>query len=169
MPFRRDQLEAYGRFSIKQGSSIAAPVSCPNTRLGRVEEGLTRPAPPTSKPIREPSVSGSAHLTTLVPIESLKMFQDYHSTIEQLAGTCENLIHERDFWRVKAERAGANKDPQDQAAREDKRIEALRRLLARELHPDMAKPSTEEAALRTKLFKQLWPEIDRIAKGQSDK
>jgi hypothetical protein len=33
----------------------------------------------------------------------------------------------------------------------------------------MAKPSTEEAALRAKLFKQLWPEIDRIAKGQSGK
>ena len=76
-------------------------------------------------------------------------------------------MQERDFWKVRAERAGANKDPQDEAAREDKRIEALRRLLARELHPDMAKASTEEATLRTKLFKQLWPEIDRIAKRQS--
>jgi hypothetical protein len=169
MPFRRDQLEAYGRFSIKQGSSIPVPLSCPNTPLGRVEEGLTRPAPPTSKPIREPSVSGSAHLTTLVSIESLEMLKDYQTTVKQLAGTCENLIQERDFWRVKAESARSNKDPQDQAAREDKRIEALRRLLARELHPDMAKPSTEEAALRAKLFKQLWPEIDRIAKGQSGK
>ena len=169
MPFRKDQLEAYGRFSIKQGSSIPAPLSCSNTPLGRVEEGLTRPAPPSSKPIREPSVSGSAHLTTLVSIESLEMFQDYQSTVKQLAGTCENLMQERDFWKVRAERAGANKDPQDEAAREDKRIEALRRLLARELHPDMAKASTEEAALRTKLFKQLWPEIDRIAKGQSAK
>ena len=169
MPFRRDQMEAYGRFSIKQAPSIPEPVSCPSTRLRRVEEGLTRPAPPASKPIREPSVSGSAHLTTLVSIESLKMFQDYQTTIKQLAGTCENLMQERDFWKVKAERAGANKDPQDEAAREDKRIEALRRLLARELHPDKAKTSLEEAALRNKLFKQLWPEIDRIAKGQSGK
>ena len=86
-----------------------------------------------------------------------------------MAGAFENLIQERDFWKLKAESARSDKDPQDQAAREDKRIEALRRLLARELHPDKAQSSTEEAALRAEIFKQLWPEIDRIAKGQSSK
>jgi hypothetical protein len=162
-------MEAYGRFSVKQAPSVPEPASCPSTRLRRVEEGLTRPAPPASKPIREPSFSGSAYLTTLVSIESLKKFHDYHSTIEQLAGTCENLIQERDFWKEKAESARSNKNPQNQAVREDERIEALRRLLARELHPDKAKSSTEEAALRAELFKQLWPQIDRIAKRLNNK
>ena len=165
MPFIKDQMEAYGRFSVKQAPSVAEPVSSPSTRLRHFKEGLTRPAPP----IREPSLSGSAHLTVMIPIETLKKFQEYDATIKQLAGACENLIQERDFWKVKAESARSNKGPQHQAAREDKRIEALRRLLARELHPDKAKSSTEEAALRAEIFKQLWPEIDRIAKRQSSK
>jgi hypothetical protein len=162
-------MEAYGRFSVKQASSVPEPVSSPSQRLRHFKEGLTRPAPPASKPIREPSVSGSTHLTVMIPIETLKKFQEYEATLEQMAGACENLIQERDFWKLKAESARSDKDPQDQAAREDKRIEALRRLLARELHPDKAKFSTEEAALRAEIFKRLWPEIDRIAKGQSSK
>ena len=169
MSFIRDQMEAYGRFSFKQASSVPEPVSSPSTRLRHFKEGLTRPAPPASKPMREPSASGSDHLTVMIPIETLKKFQEYESTLEQMAGACENLIQERDFWKLKAESARSNKEPQDQAAREDKRIEALRRLLARELHPDKAKFSTEEAALRAEIFKHLWPEIDRIAKGQSSK
>jgi hypothetical protein len=169
MSFRRDQIEAYARFAIKQAPAVPAPVSCPRAEMVRLEERPARPAPPASKPVREPSVGGSAHLTALFPVESLKMFQDYHSTIEQLAEACENLIQERDFWKVKASSAVTKNASEEEAAREDKRVEALRRLLARELHPDMANPSTEEAALRTKLFKQLWPEIDRIAKGQSSK
>ena len=163
----RDQMEAYGRFSVKQAPSVPEPVSSPSTRLRHFKEGLTRPPPPASKPISEPSVSGSSHLTVLVSVETLKKLQEHDAIIEQLASACENLIQERDFWKVKAESARSNKDPQDQTAREDKRIEALRRLLARELHPDKAKSSTEEAALRAEIFKQLWPEIDRIAKGQS--
>ena len=169
MPFIRDQMEAYGRFSVKQASSVPEPVSSPSPRLRHFKEGLTRPAPPASKPIREPSVSGSTHLTVMIPIETLKKFQEYEATLEQMAGACENLIQERDFWKLKAESARSDKDPQDQAAREDKRIEALRRLLARELHPDKAKFCTEEAALRAEIFKRLWPEIDRIAKGQGSK
>ena len=169
MPFIRDQMEAYGRFSVKQAPSVPEPVSSPSTRLRHFKEGLTRPVPPASKAIREPSVSGSTHLTVMIPIETLKKFQEYESTLEQMAGAYENLIQERDFWKLKAESARSDKDPQDQAAREDKRIEALRRLLARELHPDKAKFSTEEAALRAEIFKRLWPEIDRIAKGQGSK
>ena len=72
MPFIRDQMEAYGRFSVKQAPSVPEPVSSPSTRLRHFEEGLTRPVPPASKPIREPSVSGSTHLTVMIPIETLK-------------------------------------------------------------------------------------------------
>ena len=169
MSMRRDQIEAYARFAIREAPAVPAPVSCQRAEMVRPEERPVRPAPPASKPVREPNVSGSAHLMALFPVESLKMFQDYLSTIEQLAGTCENLIQERDFWKVKASSAVTKNASQEEAAREDKRIEALRRLLARELHPDMAKASTEEAALRTKLFKQIWPEIYRNAEGQSGK
>ncbi|MCA3359570.1 MAG: hypothetical protein ING02_16375 [Roseomonas sp.] len=169
MPIRRDQIEAYERFAIRQAPAVPAPASCPSAQMVRPEERLTRPDPPASKPVREASVSGSAHLTAVLPIESLKMFQDCNSAIEQLAGTCKNLIQERDFWKVKATSAVTKKASQEEVAREDKRIEALRRLLAKELHPDMAKTASEESALRTKLFKQLWPEIDRIAKGQCAK
>jgi hypothetical protein len=48
---------------------------------------------------------------------------------------------------------------------EGERIEAVRKLLARELHPDKAGLSSSEAALRSSLFQSIWPQIDQITKS----
>lgn len=44
----------------------------------------------------------------------------------------------------------------------DKRFDQLRRFLARELHPDLARPDTPERALREVLFKRVWAKIEQL-------
>jgi hypothetical protein len=135
----------------------------------RLKDRLEPPPPPPAKLIKERSDSQLSHEMQYRPIESAEMLHDYRSAVEQLAETCETLIQERVFWKVIAASIDRKKAPRDESPQEDARVEALRRLLARELHPDKAKSSSEEAALRTELFKRLWPQIDLIVKGQSPK
>jgi hypothetical protein len=44
----------------------------------------------------------------------------------------------------------------------DKRFDQLRRFLARELHPDLARPDTPERAVREILFKRVWAKIEQL-------
>jgi hypothetical protein len=44
----------------------------------------------------------------------------------------------------------------------DKRFDQLRRFLARELHPDLARPDTPERAVREALFKRVWARIEQL-------
>jgi hypothetical protein len=44
----------------------------------------------------------------------------------------------------------------------DKRFDQLRRFLARELHPDLARPDTPERAVREALFKRVWAKIEQL-------
>ncbi len=168
MTVRKDVLAAYERFAIKQAPSARVPESCPPTRMVRLKDRL-EPPPPPAKLIKKRSDRQLSHEMQYRPIESAEMLHDYRSAVEQLAETCETLIQERVFWKVIAASIDRKKAPRDESPQEDARVEALRRLLARELHPDKAKSSSEEAALRTELFKGLWPQIDLIVKGQSPK
>ena len=42
----------------------------------------------------------------------------------------------------------------------DTRLDALRRLIARELHPDLSDAPAEERAVRGEIFKKIWPMLD---------
>jgi hypothetical protein len=44
----------------------------------------------------------------------------------------------------------------------DKRFDQLRRFLARELHPDLARADTVERAIREALFKRVWAKIEQL-------
>ncbi len=44
----------------------------------------------------------------------------------------------------------------------DKRFDQLRRFLARELHPDLARADTAERAVREALFKRVWAKIEQL-------
>jgi hypothetical protein len=44
----------------------------------------------------------------------------------------------------------------------DKRFDQLRRFLARELHPDLARPDTPERSVREALFKRVWAKIEQL-------
>ena len=43
------------------------------------------------------------------------------------------------------------------------RFDTLRRLVAKELHPDFCSGGAVEKTLRAEFFKELWPEIERLA------
>lgn len=61
------------------------------------------------------------------------------------------VIAERERWKALARATDSGK------------FDRLRRLLARELHPDHCPES--EKAVRAEIFKRLWPEVERIARG----
>lgn len=44
----------------------------------------------------------------------------------------------------------------------DKRFNALRRYLARELHPDLAGENADERAIRETIFKRVWAKIEQL-------
>lgn len=46
----------------------------------------------------------------------------------------------------------------------DKRFETLRRLIARELHPDAPGVAEADGQVRAELFKRIWPEVESIAR-----
>ena len=126
-----------------------------------------RPPPPASKPVREPYWEGAHQTSARGPVDPLDVFRGQSHALMQLVEMSAHLAKERDAWKAMAESLTANQTQKPAAAQEDKRVEALRRLLARELHPDRAEPSSKEGALLNDLFQRLWPQIDRIAKGQT--
>ena len=126
-----------------------------------------RPPPPASRQVREPDWESASQESARGPVGSFDFFQGQQYAMMQLVEMSAHLAKERDAWKAMAESLTANQPQQPAAAQQDKRVEALRRLLARELHPDRAEPSSKEGALLNDLFQRLWPQIDRIAKGQT--
>ncbi len=77
------------------------------------------------------------------------------------------IIAQRKEWKARAlsaEQKAADLTAQlaNRQAMRDDRFEALRRLVARELHPDHCTSSDIEKLIRAEFFKRLWPEIERL-------
>lgn len=85
--------------------------------------------------------------------------------IGRLKQTLAEAEQQRDMWRMTAISAQDRLAAQgasgllDLAA--DKRFEQMKRLLARELHPDLA-ASDDERRLREDLFKRVWAKIEKL-------
>lgn len=166
---RRDQMALYERVALNNPTNAPTPVPYKEAHAQASAEKYVRPAPPASKPVREAVHENPMDLAALLVVESSNLLHGQQGLIQHLTDTCDKLRQERDRWKIKAENLASVLQSPKEAVRDDQRIEALRKLLARELHPDGPKSSPEEAALRNHLFKRLWPQIDRIAKGQSIK
>ena len=67
-------------------------------------------------------------------------------------------------------RAAAAEARLAERAAPSRRIAALRRLLARELHPDTAAPLGDPAqqAAYAEVFKRVWPRIERVLDGEPE-
>lgn len=166
---RRDQMALYERVALNNPTNAPTPVPYAEAHAQASAKKYVRPAPPASKPVREAVHENPMDLAALLVVESSNLLHGQQGVIQHLTDTCDKLRQERDRWKIKAESLASVLQSPKEAVRDDERIEALRKLLARELHPDGTKSSPEEAALRNHLFKRLWPQIDRIAKGQSIK
>lgn len=84
--------------------------------------------------------------------------------IKRLREVGKAIIAQREEWKTRAlaSEEFAN-DLLDSSSEHDERFDMLRRLVAKELHPDFCDGSQLEKMVRAELFKRLWPEIERIA------
>ena len=89
------------------------------------------------------------------------------ANVSRLKNAGKTVIIQREEWKARAltaEQKATDLDAQLASRREtrDDRFDALRRLVARELHPDFCDNGGIEKLIRAEFFKQLWPEIERL-------
>ena len=90
------------------------------------------------------------------------------ASVSRLQNAGKTVIAQREEWKARAlvaEQKVTDLTSQlanHQATRND-RFDALRRRVARELHPDFCDDGGIEKLIRAEFFKKLWPEIERLA------
>jgi hypothetical protein len=92
-----------------------------------------------------------------------------HAKIKRLREAGKIVIVQRDEWRIRAlsgEGKAAELAAQLSRQPHDDRFDRLRRIVARELHPDFCTGGSVEKALRAEFFKALWPEIERLSERE---
>jgi len=167
MAIRKEFLAAYESFALKGTSSFEAQDFLSGMPIKAEKIRPEKPAPPASKPTRERIMDGNTFIAARPSGNLVEEPQIPRDAMTNLLEVTEILTRERDAWKAMAESLTLHQPPKNTAIQEGKRLEALRRFLARELHPDTAKLANKDRALLQDLFKHLWPQIDRIAKGQA--
>lgn len=74
-------------------------------------------------------------------------------------------VKQREEWEKRALAAEARMATSP-SLRADKRFDALKRLLAREFHPDQIQGEGLEKILRAEIFKRLWPKVETIENAE---
>jgi hypothetical protein len=86
------------------------------------------------------------------------------ATVTRLQDAGKTVIGQREEWKSRAVAAeGLLEAEGDRAAKDYNRFDALRRLIAKDLHPDFCNGGDIEKLIRAECFKKLWPEIQRLA------
>ena len=94
--------------------------------------------------------------------EAARVLMAEQENMRKLRDTCRLLIAEREAWKRRALAAEARMLTEDADAMDRQRFDALRRVLARELHPDYAPADQADVPLREALFKSIWPKVEQI-------
>ena len=89
------------------------------------------------------------------------------ASVSRLQNAGKTVIAQREEWKARAlvaEQKVTDLTAQLASRRDtrDDRFDALRRLVARELHPDHCAGGGLEKTIRAEFFKKLWPEIERL-------
>ena len=90
------------------------------------------------------------------------------ASVSRLQTAGKTVIAQREEWKARAlvaEKKVTDLTAQlaNRRATRDDRFDALRRLVARELHPDHCEGGDIEKTVRAEFFKKLWPEIERLS------
>jgi hypothetical protein len=86
------------------------------------------------------------------------------SQVKRLQAAGKTIIAQREQWKARALAAEEQLDSErSRRSKGDDRFDTLRRLIAKELHPDFCNGGQLEKLLRQECFKKLWPEIERLA------
>ena len=85
------------------------------------------------------------------------------ATVKRLQDAGKTVIDQREQWKSRALAAeGLLEAEGDRSTKDYNRFDALRRLIAKELHPDFCDGGHLEKLLRQECFKRLWPQIREI-------
>jgi hypothetical protein len=83
--------------------------------------------------------------------------------ITSLRHAGKTVIAQREEWKARALAAEEFLESErDRHATGQGRFDALRRLIAKELHPDACDGGQLEKLIREEFFKKVWPEIERL-------
>jgi hypothetical protein len=77
------------------------------------------------------------------------------------------ITAELERWKERAAAAEAQVASL-QASKTETRFDALRRLLAKELHPDFCTGGSLEKAVRQEIFKVIWPQVEELSRDLID-
>jgi hypothetical protein len=100
--------------------------------------------------------------------EAARVLMAERENMQKLRDACRLLIAEREAWKRRALAAEARMLTEEADEMDRQRFDALRRVLARELHPDYAPADRGDMSLRESLFKSIWPKVEQIErKGRS--
>ena len=122
--------------------------------------------PPTSRRLKSASRTSRSQGGRLAGrIDELE--QEGHALrarIKRLQIAGKTVIAQREQWKSRALAAEELLEAErNRHAGGQDRFDALRRLVAKELHPDFCKGGQLEKLMRQECFKKLWPEIERLA------
>jgi hypothetical protein len=94
--------------------------------------------------------------------EAARVLMAERENMQKLRDACRLLIAERESWKRRALAAEGRMMTEEADEMDRHRFDALRRLLARELHPDYAPSDHGDIGLREALFKSIWPKVEQI-------
>ena len=84
--------------------------------------------------------------------------------IKRLQTAGKTVIAQREEWKSRSLAAEELLEAErNRCSKGNDRFDMLRRLVAKELHPDFCKGGHLEKLMRQECFKKLWPEIERLA------
>ena len=131
--------------------------TAPNAKRGRVD---------SSEPHADQPVSADELGKRVGELEG--EVRALRASVARLQNAGKTVIGQREEWKGRA--LVAEQKMTDLTAQlansrptRDDRFDALRRLVARELHPDFCKSGGVEKIIRAEFFKKLWPEIERLS------
>jgi hypothetical protein len=91
------------------------------------------------------------------------------ATIKRLQDAGKTVISQREQWKARALAAEEQMETErNRRSKSADRFDALRRLIAKELHPDFCNGGQLEKLMRQECFKKLWPEIEEIAERRAE-
>ncbi len=135
----------------------------PSTRKSRPRFDTEKPKVHANEDRRDASTNSPGADELKVEVRKLT------AKVKRLQSAGKTVIAQREEWRKRALAAEAqamdltSKIARHQSTTADDRFDKVRRLIAKELHPDFCTAGAIEKTVRQEFFKKLWPEIERLS------
>lgn len=106
--------------------------------------------------------------TSTKPLSEREQIAELEEKIARLKEAGKLIIQQREEWKSRALIAEAKYSNENTVnPKNDTKYISLKRIIAREIHPDYAQSEGLERILREALFKRIWPLIEDIEKNKN--